>query len=70
MGITYFLWLTALKYAENTAKVSTLIFLSPFLSLVLIHVFVGEEIRGSTLIGLTLIVVGLLVQQWRSLSRR
>jgi drug/metabolite transporter (DMT)-like permease len=63
MGITFALWLSALKLSENTAKIGNLIFLSPFLSLVFIHFLVGEEILPSTFIGLGLIVSGLLVQQ-------
>ena len=63
MGITFVLWLSALKLSENTAKVGNLIFLSPFLSLVFIHFFVGEVILPSTLTGLALIVAGLLLQR-------
>ena len=67
MGVTFVLWLSALRLSENTAKVGNLIFLSPFLSLVLIHHLVGEKILTSTFIGLLLIVTGLLLQQikWR-----
>ena len=63
MGITFVLWLSALKLSENTAKVGNLIFLSPFLSLVFIHFLVGEDILPSTFIGLVFIVAGLLIQQ-------
>jgi drug/metabolite transporter (DMT)-like permease len=63
MGITFVLWLSALKLSENTAKVGNLIFLSPFLSLVFIRFLVGEDILPSTFIGLALIVAGLLIQQ-------
>ncbi len=63
MGITYVLWQRALRYAENTAKVGNLIFVSPFCSLVLIHFALGEAIRWATLAGLALIVAGLLYQQ-------
>jgi drug/metabolite transporter (DMT)-like permease len=63
MGITFVLWLSALKLSENTAKVGNLIFISPFLSLVFIRVFVGEEILMSTLLGLALIITGLIAQQ-------
>ena len=66
MGITYVLWLLALKYSENTAKVAGLIFVSPFLSLMFIHYLVGEPIRRSTLAGLVLITAGLLVQKYGS----
>lgn len=63
MGITFVLWLYALRLSENTAKIGNLIFLSPFLSLVFIHFLVGEKILASTLIGLGLIVSGLLIQR-------
>jgi drug/metabolite transporter (DMT)-like permease len=68
MGITFVLWLSALKLSENTAKVGNLIFISPFLSLVFIHYLVGEDILASTFIGLVLIVAGLLIQQLKAKS--
>ena len=40
-----------------------LIFVSPFLSLVLLHFLVREGIRGSTFVGLVFIMGGLAVQQ-------
>lgn len=63
MGVTFVLWLSALRLSENTARVGNLIFLSPFLSLVLIHFLVGEEIRASTYVGLVLIMGGLGLQK-------
>lgn len=65
MGISFFLWLQALKYTDSTARISNLIFISPFISLLLIHFLVGEEILPSTFAGLALIVVGLVLQQLR-----
>lgn len=65
MGITFVIWLMALKNSVNTAKVSNLIFLSPFLALFFIRAFVGEPILPSTMIGLILIVAGILLQQLR-----
>jgi drug/metabolite transporter (DMT)-like permease len=62
MGITYVLWLKALKYTASTARIANLIFISPFLSMVMIHFVVGEEILSSTLVGLVFIISGLLVQ--------
>jgi len=63
MGVTFALWLTAMKYAAmpdggGTARVANLIFLSPFLSLVFIHFLVGEDILPSTLVGLGFIIAG------------
>ncbi len=63
MGIAFILWLKALKLSSTTAKVGTLIFFSPFLSLVFIHFLVGEEIRIATIIGLLFIVIGNVLQQ-------
>ena len=57
------------KAPENTAKVAGLIFASPFISLLLIHFFVGEPIRGSTIAGLVFVVGGLLVQNYGSRLR-
>ncbi len=61
MGVTFLVWLKALETAETTAKVANLIYLTPFLSLVLIHFIVGEEILLSTIFGLFLIVGGIFI---------
>lgn len=63
MGITFVLWLSALKSTQNTARISNLIFASPFISLLLLATIIGEEIHPSTLIGLILIITGLVIQQ-------
>jgi drug/metabolite transporter (DMT)-like permease len=63
MGITFILWMMALKLSSTTAKVSNLIYLSPFISLILIHFLVGEVILFSTIIGLVFIVGGIILQQ-------
>ncbi|MCB1849312.1 MAG: DMT family transporter [Gammaproteobacteria bacterium] len=65
MGICFVLWLKAMKLTENTARISNLIFLSPFLSLVFIHFLLGEEILPSTFVGLILILAGLGCQRIR-----
>lgn len=64
MGITFVLWLSALRLTQNTARISNLIFASPFISLLLLANIIGEEIHPSTLIGLVMIVCGLLIQQF------
>jgi drug/metabolite transporter (DMT)-like permease len=64
MGITFILWMMALKLSSTTAKVSNLIYLSPFISLILIHFLVGEVILISTVAGLTFIVGGIIIQQY------
>lgn len=70
MGITFVLWLNALRLSENSARVGNLIFLSPFISLLFIHFLVGEEILVTTYGGLALIVTGLLMQSSRGSGRR
>ncbi len=66
MGITFLVWLKALESAETTAKVANLIYLTPFLSLLLIHLIVGEEILVSTITGLFLIVGGIIMGRWEN----
>jgi drug/metabolite transporter (DMT)-like permease len=66
MGITFVLWLKALKLSKTTAQVSNLIYLSPFVSLVLIRFVVGEVILFSTIVGLLFIVGGIIIQQYDS----
>ncbi len=63
MGACFVLWLLALKKTENTARISNLIFISPFLSLLFIYFLLGETILSSTFVGLVLIVIGLLCQR-------
>ncbi len=63
MGACFVLWLMAMKLTDNTARISNLIFLSPFLSLVFIYFLVGEKILYATFIGLILIVAGLFCQR-------
>jgi len=71
MGISFVLWLMAIKLATNTAQVSNLIFISPFISLFLLSAIVGEEIHPSTFVGLVTIIIGLVIQQinWRNKRR-
>ncbi|MCX6267028.1 MAG: DMT family transporter [Bacteroidetes bacterium] len=64
MGITFVLWIFALNYSSTTAKVSNLIYLSPFISLIIIHFTIGETILISTVFGLILIISGIIMQQY------
>jgi drug/metabolite transporter (DMT)-like permease len=62
MSITFFLWLKGLKLSSDKAKTATLVYLSPFLSMIFILVILGENILISSLIGLLLIVSGIIIQ--------
>ena len=63
MGIAFVAWLRALKLSRTTAQVGQLIYLTPFLSLLLISLFVGEPIYPSTVAGLALIIGGIALQR-------
>jgi drug/metabolite transporter (DMT)-like permease len=63
MGVTFLLWMKALKLSRTTAHVANLIYLVPFFSIVVIHFVLGEEILPSTMIGLVLIVAGIILQK-------
>lgn len=63
MGITFLFWLKAMQTAKDTAKIANLIFISPFLSLILIYFILNEPIYMSTLFGLSFIIIGLVIQQ-------
>ncbi len=65
MGITFLLWIRAMKYTASNDKISNLVYIAPFLSLIFIHYFVGETIYVTSLIGLSLIVIGILVEKLR-----
>jgi drug/metabolite transporter (DMT)-like permease len=63
MGIAYVFWLKGLQLSSTTAKVSNLIFLAPFISLILINFTVGEHILWSTFAGLGFITIGIVLQR-------
>jgi drug/metabolite transporter (DMT)-like permease len=69
MGVTFYFWLKALKLSETTAKVSILIYIMPFISLILIHLVVGELILLSSIAGLILIVTGILIENLPGLRK-
>lgn len=62
MGITFLFWLKALKMVESTDKVSNLVYLAPFLSLIFIHFILHEPVYYTTPVGLVLIITGIWLQ--------
>ncbi len=64
MGLAFMLWLQALRLSRTTAQVGNLIYLTPFGSLLVIHLVVGEPIYPSTVVGLVLIISGIVFQQY------
>ncbi|MBN1820853.1 MAG: DMT family transporter [Prolixibacteraceae bacterium] len=63
VGITYVLWLNAMKLSNNNAKIGNLVFLAPFISLIFIRLILKETIFITTFIGLVFIIGGILIQQ-------
>ncbi len=63
MGLTFLLWFKALEYTDNTAKISNLIFITPFISLLFIAGILKESIHPATFAGLLLIVLSNMYQK-------
>lgn len=63
MGITFVLWLMALKTATRTANISTMVFLSPVMSIGFIAWILQETIAMTTYLGLAFILSGMMLQQ-------
>lgn len=63
MGITFILWSKALRLTESTEKISNLVYLVPFLSLIVIYFVVGEKVLPSSVVGLLFIIAGVLIQK-------
>ena len=60
MGVTFLLWQQALRRTAHAGRIAQLIFLSPFLSLMLIDRVLGEHVHASSCVGLAAIVGGLV----------
>lgn len=65
MGITFFLWLKALRSADTTDKVSNLVYIAPFLSLIFIHFILREPVYYTTPAGLLFIITGIWYQNYK-----
>jgi drug/metabolite transporter (DMT)-like permease len=66
MGLAFIVWMKALSMSKTTALVGNLIYMAPFLSLIVIYFVLGEKIHFSTVIGLIFIISGILFQQYVS----
>ena len=65
MGLSFILWQYAMNLTASTIRISSMIFLAPPLSLVIIYLILGEQILPSTIGGLALILAGLVLQHLR-----
>lgn len=66
MGITFIFWQLALKHTSNSARIGTLIFISPFISLFLISAILKEPLQWQSFLGLGFIVCGVVLAQRRT----
>ncbi|MCM1451253.1 MAG: DMT family transporter [Clostridium sp.] len=64
MGIPFICFGLAIRSTDNPALINQMCYLSPFLSLFFISVVLGETIVPATYIGLSLIVGGLVYNQY------
>jgi drug/metabolite transporter (DMT)-like permease len=62
MGVTFVLWLMAIQAAPTTDRISNLVYLAPFINLGIVRLVLKEQIFGSTVIGILLLVTGILIQ--------
>jgi len=63
MGVTYVLWLKALQCADRSDRISNLVFISPFFSLIWIYLILGENIYNTTIAGLVFIILGIFANR-------
>ena len=62
MGVTFVLWLMAIRMAPSSDRISNLVYIAPFLNLFLAHQILDERIYMTTLFGIILLVGGILIQ--------
>ncbi|MCD4709578.1 MAG: DMT family transporter [Bacteroidales bacterium] len=62
MGITFVLWLMAIRLAPSSDRISNLMYIAPFLNLLLASQVLGEKIYLTTVIGIILLVTGIVIQ--------
>ncbi len=69
MSLAFYCWLQALRLSNNKSLTTNLVFLTPFLSLVLIGLVLEEPIHSSTLWGLMMIIGSILFQRMMEKNR-
>jgi drug/metabolite transporter (DMT)-like permease len=69
MGLTFLMWLKALKFSKDSGKVSHLVYFAPFISLLFIHIILKESIYFTTFLGLVLIIAGVILSKIKRWNR-
>ena len=68
-AVAYLAWALALK-GGDTAKISNLAYMVPFLNIIFSVILLGENVYVYSVVGLMFIVVGILLQSMALLKRR
>lgn len=66
MGVTFIIWLSAMRLTERTDRISNYVFLSPFMSLFFIYLILNEHIYITTFVGLSLIISSIFLNKYFS----
>jgi drug/metabolite transporter (DMT)-like permease len=64
MAIPFIFFGAAIQKSNNPALINQMCYLSPFLSLFFIHLFIGERIYVTTFAGLSLIIGGIMFNEY------
>lgn len=68
MGIPFVFFGLAIRKTGNPALINQMCYLSPFISLFLIHIILGEQIYITTYLGLFLIIFGIVFNEYLAKS--
>jgi drug/metabolite transporter (DMT)-like permease len=68
-GLAFVFWFMALRY-RDTAEMSNIVFLTPFISLIYIYLLIGEQILISSILGLFLIIIGIYLYNYRRVLQK
>lgn len=67
MGLTFWLWLMAMRLAPSNDRIGNLVYLTPFISLVFVHFILHEPVYYTTPAGMVLIIAGIVWQNRRKI---
>jgi drug/metabolite transporter (DMT)-like permease len=69
MGIPFIFFGLAMRKTDNPTLINQLTYLSPFMSLFIISIVLGEKIVPTTMIGLALIVFGIIFNEYLAVKK-
>lgn len=70
MGIPFICFGLAMRKTDNPTLINQLTYLSPFMSLFIISIVLGEKIVPTTMIGLALIVFGIIFNEYLAVEKK